>query len=78
MTPVGDRIVTTPADDARHAFDGANNVEPARTIAVRIAAQYGVDQFHPLVDDIAQAIDDADDRAAGRVEFVAARLKALS
>ena len=56
-----DKIVLTPEDRARHAFDAENNVEPCRTIAERIVHNYP----HPddLVDDISHAIEDA--RALG-------------
>lgn len=47
--------------DALHAFDAENPNEtrPSRTIAEEIALTYGFDRIHPLVDDIAHAIEDA-------------------
>ena len=53
------KITLTPADEALFAFDAENNVEPARTIAERIAAQYGVHSSAPIVDGISHAIEDA-------------------
>jgi len=53
------KIVSTPEWDALHAFDVANNIEPARRIARRIAMKYDCSQTHPIVDDIAHAIEDA-------------------
>jgi len=53
------RITSTPAWDALNAFDAENNVEPARTIAQRIAWKYAAGPNHPLVDDISAAIEDA-------------------
>lgn len=54
-----ERVVTTPADEARHAFDAEHNVEPSRTVAQRIAWKYGCGRNHSLVDDIQHAIEDA-------------------
>jgi hypothetical protein len=53
------RIVETPDDKARHTFDAANNVEPCRIIAERIAAKYGAGPTHSMVDAISHAIEDA-------------------
>ena len=53
------KIIPQPEYDALHAFDAENNVEPFRTIAERIARKYGAGETHSLVDDIAQAIEDA-------------------
>lgn len=53
------KIMHQPEWDALHAFDAENNVEPARTIAERIALKYGAGNKHSLVDDIAHAIEDA-------------------
>lgn len=40
-------------------FDCENNIEPPRTIAERIAEKYGAAPTFPIVDDIANAIEDA-------------------
>lgn len=56
---MSEKIVTTPEFEARHAFDVEHNVEPCRTIAIRIAGEHGAHWTHPLVDDIAHAIEDA-------------------
>lgn len=53
------KITSTPEWDALHAFDVENDVEPARTIAERIASKYGADKRHSVVDDISHAIEDA-------------------
>jgi hypothetical protein len=55
----GTKITPQPEYDALNAFDTENNVEPARTIAERIASKYGVGWSHALVDDISNAIEDA-------------------
>ena len=56
------KVVLTPEDKARLAFDAENNVEPCRTIAERIVRK----NPHPddLVDYISYAIEDA--RALGK------------
>lgn len=53
------KITPQPEWDAIHQFDADNNVEPARTIAERIAWKYGAGKTHSMVDDIAHAIEDA-------------------
>jgi hypothetical protein len=53
------RIVETAQSRANHVFDEANNVEPCRTVAKRIAGEYDIPEIHPLVDSIAHAIEDA-------------------
>jgi hypothetical protein len=54
-----DPIITSPADEARQAFDAGHNVEPCHMIAVGIAARYGIRRTHPIVDDMSHAIEDA-------------------
>jgi hypothetical protein len=49
----------TPAEKALFAFDVKYKVEPARTVAVRIALLHGFTPASLLVDDIAHAIEDA-------------------
>ena len=56
-----EQVIATPESEAAHAFDAANNVEPCRTIAARIVGRYGFAEFHPLVDTISHAIEDARD-----------------
>ncbi|WP_061026297.1 hypothetical protein [Bradyrhizobium sp. CCH5-F6] len=56
---MGNKITSTPAWDAVHAFDAENNVEPFRTIAERIAYGAGCSKNHPLVDDISADLEDA-------------------
>lgn len=53
------KITSTPEWDALHAFDVENDVEPARTIAERIAWRFDFRPEHMIVDDIAHAIEDA-------------------
>jgi hypothetical protein len=55
----GRSVTVTAKDEALFAFDAEHKVEPARTIAKRIAAKYGVGPTHSLVDEISQAIEDA-------------------
>lgn len=57
----GTKIISTPADEALWAFDQANNVEPTRTIAGRIASNHGFGWGHPMVDEISHALEDAMD-----------------
>lgn len=64
------KIVSTPFDEALYAFDAANNVEPQRTIAERIGEKYGIPAMHPIIDDIAHAIEDARDLGERRAPFV--------
>lgn len=66
-----DRIVTTPEDEARHAFDAANGAQPSRTIAASLAAKYGYSHVHPIVDDIQEAIEVALVFGEQRAEYVA-------
>jgi len=68
------RIIHTVEDDALFAFDAANNVEPHRTVAKRIAAKYGVGPTHSLVDDIAHAVEDAMTIGERRGPFVRASI----
>jgi hypothetical protein len=53
------KITPQPEYDALNAFDAENNVEPARTIAERIAWKYDYWSTDPIVDDISHAIEDA-------------------
>lgn len=41
------------------AFDAEHDVKPFRTIAKHIAIIHDISPMHPLVDDIAHAIEDA-------------------
>lgn len=65
----GSKFETSPADEALFAFDADHNVEPARTIAERIASKYGCGFTHALVDDISHAIEDARDIGRMRAGF---------
>lgn len=67
------RISHQPEWDALHAFDAANNVEPARTIAERIAKRFYVGAPSPLVDAIAHAIEDAHDLGVRRGPLIPPR-----
>jgi len=62
----GIKITPQPEYDALNAFDAENNVEPARTIAERIAEKYEIRWASRLVDDIACAIEDARDLGVRR------------
>lgn len=77
---MSDRVVLTPEDEARMAFDAEHNVEPCRTIAERIAWQYGANRNHPLVDKISSAIEDArvlgEQRARSEVDLWKSRYEA--
>lgn len=53
------KITITPADEAFFAACQEMKVEPTHTVAARIAAKYGYEWTHPLVDDIAHALEDA-------------------
>lgn len=53
------KIQHQPECDALNAFDAANNVEPMRTIAERIAWTYGAGPKHSMVDEISHALEDA-------------------
>jgi hypothetical protein len=64
------KIVHHPEYDALHKFDVENNVEPARQIARRIAMKYDCGRNHPIVDDIAFAIEDAMDIGERRGKFL--------
>lgn len=65
---MNNRIEITAEAKARYAFDAKNDVEPTRTIAEWIAEKYGVESMHPLVDDIAHAIEDARDLGVKRAK----------
>jgi hypothetical protein len=62
-------VVTTPEWDALHEFDAKNNVEPPRTIAERIAAEFFIEETHSIVDAISGAIEDAMALGARRGPF---------
>jgi predicted Zn-dependent protease len=53
------KIAHQPEYDALNAFDAANNVEPFRTIAERIATSHDFWATHPIVDQISAAMEDA-------------------
>lgn len=54
------KIAPQPEYDALHAFDAENNgARPAREIARLIAMKHDCSRNHPIVDDIAHAIEDA-------------------
>jgi hypothetical protein len=53
------RFRITPRDEAIFDFDAADNVEPPRRIARRIAMKYDCGNTHPIVDEISHAIEDA-------------------
>ena len=66
----GNKIISTPADEALWAFDQANNVEPARTIAERIAWRFDFRPDHMIVDDISEAIEDAVELGQRRAAYL--------
>jgi hypothetical protein len=68
------QISHQPEYDALNAFDAANNVEPARRIARRIAMKYDCGRNNPLVDDIAHAIEDAMELGQRRGKFIPSRI----
>jgi hypothetical protein len=66
-----DKVVLTARARALFAFDAEHKVEPARTIAKRIAAKYGAGPTHSLVDEISQAIENAWDIGEKRAAYLA-------
>jgi len=74
-----EKVVLSPADKARHAFDAENNVEPCRTIAERIV--YNCPHPDDMVDDLSHAIEDAralgKKRGAAEIERLQAELDGL-
>jgi len=64
------KIRRQPEYDMLTAFDAANNVEPPRRVAERIAAKHGADRTHPIVDDISSAIENAITLGEKRGRFV--------
>lgn len=63
------RAVVPPEYEFLYAFDAAHAVEPDRVIAERIAASHGAGEFHPIVDDITHAIEDARNLGERRGKF---------
>lgn len=53
------RYKTTPFDEAFFKASREAGEEPPQRIARRIAGKYGAGPYHPLVDDISHAIEDA-------------------
>lgn len=68
-----ERITITPEDARRYAFDAEHGVEPARTVAERIATGFGAGHTHPLVDAISHAIEDARELGEKRGKMMARR-----
>lgn len=66
------KIHTSPEYEALHRFDAEHNVEPCRTIAERIAKKWDCMSVHPIVDDIAHAIEDAREIGEKRGPFAKA------
>jgi hypothetical protein len=69
MSIVPCKIKSSPEIDALHQFDATHNVEPCRTIALRIAQKYDCTAVHPIVDEISQAIEDARELGEKRGPF---------
>jgi hypothetical protein len=65
------KVTLTPADEALFKFDAENNVEPARTIAERLALKWSTYLRPEMVDDIACAIEDARNLGERRGIFTA-------
>ena len=67
------KITPQPEYDALNAFDAENNVEPARTIAERIAWRFDFRPDHMIVDDISHAIEDAVELGQRRAAYLSRR-----
>jgi hypothetical protein len=69
---MSNKITSTPAWDAVHAFDAENSVESFREIAERIAANHDFWMTHQIVDEISAALEDAYSLGERRGPLVAA------
>jgi hypothetical protein len=67
------RVVFDPEYERLHQFDAENNLQPSRAVAKDIAAKYGIDEMHPIVDDIAHAVEDALDLGQRRADYLPRR-----
>jgi len=67
------KITPQPEYDALNAFDAENNVEPARTIAERIAWRFDFPSGHTIVDAISHAIEDAMEIGQRRAAYLPRR-----